>query len=220
MARMIQRIQFSIWLLMAMLAMILFVITASYLSFKSDVNFLLVKQDIVSDPIWRPTFYIHVISGMLVILVGPFQFLKSLRTKFLNWHKLGGKIYAYSILLLAAPTGLIMAFYAEGGLWSTVAFSIMSILWFVTTLMAVIKIKQRKIEEHKMWMMRSYALSFAAVTLRLLVPLFSLFILDNEDLITVSTAWLSWMLNLLVAEGMIIAIQLKHKRAAYAQNPN
>ena len=86
--------------------------------------------------------------------------------------------------------------------------------------MAVIKIKQRKIEEHKMWMMRSYALSFAAVTLRLLVPLFSLFILDNEDLITVSTAWLSWMLNLLVAEGMIIAIQLKHKRAAYAQNPN
>ncbi|MBK9592733.1 MAG: DUF2306 domain-containing protein [Crocinitomicaceae bacterium] len=220
MARMIQRIQFSIWLLMAMLAMILFVITASYLSFKSDVNFLLVKQDIVNDPIWRPTFYIHVISGMLVILVGPFQFLKSFRAKFLNWHKLGGKIYAYSILLLAAPTGLIMAFYAQGGLWSTVAFSIMSILWFVTTLMAVIKIKQRKIEEHKMWMMRSYALSFAAVTLRLLVPLFSLFILDNEDLITVSTAWLSWMLNLLVAEGMIFAIQQKHKRAAYAQNPN
>jgi hypothetical protein len=220
MARMIQRIQFSIWLLMAMLAMILFVITASYLSFKSDVNFLLVKQDIVNDSIWRPTFYIHVISGMLVILVGPFQFLKSFRNKYLNWHKLGGKIYAYSILLLAAPTGLIMAFYAEGGLWSTVAFSIMSILWFVTTLMAVIKIKQRKIEEHKMWMMRSYALSFAAVTLRLLVPLFSLFILDNEDLITVSTAWLSWMLNLLVAEGMILAIQQKHKRAAYAQNPN
>lgn len=220
MLRMIQRVQFSIWLLMAMLAMILFVITASYLSFKSDVNFLLVKQDIVNDSIWRPTFYIHVISGMLVILVGPFQFLKSFQNKFLNWHKLGGKIYAYSILLLAAPTGLIMAFYAEGGVWSTVAFSIMSILWFVTTLMAVIKIKQRKIEEHKMWMMRSYALSFAAVTLRLLVPLFSLFIFDNEDLITVSTAWLSWMLNLLVAEGMIFAIQQKHKRAAYAQNPN
>lgn len=205
---------------MAALAMILFVVTASYLSFKPDVNFLLVKQDIVNDSIWRPTFYIHVISGMLVILVGPFQFLKSFRSKYLNWHKLGGKIYAYSILLLAAPTGLIMAFYAEGGLWSTVAFSIMSILWFVTTLMAVIKIKQRKIEEHKMWMMRSYALSFAAVTLRLLVPLFSLFILDNEDLITVSTAWLSWMLNLLIAEGMIFAIQQKRKRAAYAQNPN
>ncbi len=220
MARMIQRIQFSIWLLMAILAMILFIITASYLSFRPNVNFLLVKQDIVNDSIWRPTFYIHVISGMMVILVGPFQFLKSFRNKYLSWHKLGGKIYAYSILLLAAPTGLIMAFYAEGGLWSTVAFSIMSILWFVTTLMAVIKIKQRKIEEHKMWMMRSYALSFAAVTLRLLVPLFSLFILDNEDLITVSTAWLSWMLNLLVAEGMIFAIQQKHKRAAYAQNPN
>jgi hypothetical protein len=217
---MVKQIQFSIWLLMAVLAMILFVVTAPYLSFRPDVNFLLVKQDIVNDPIWRPAFYVHVISGMLVILVGPFQFLKSFRNKFLNWHRLGGKIYAYSIILLAAPTGLIMAFYAEGGLWSTVAFSIMSILWFVTTLMAVIKIKQLKIEEHKMWMMRSYELSFAAVTLRLLVPLFSLFIFDNEDLITVSTAWLSWMLNLLVAEGMIFAIQQKQRRAACAQNPN
>lgn len=208
-----------VWSAMTALALFLFFITAEYLSFRSDVNFLLVKQDIVFDSIWRPVFYIHVVSGMVVILVGPFQFLKIFRNKFIHWHRLGGKIYVYSILMFAAPTGLIMAFYAEGGLWSTVAFSIMSILWFITTFMAVVKIKQRKIEEHERWMMRSYALTFAAVTLRLLVPIFSILIYDNENLITISTAWLSWMLNLLIAEGMIFAISQRRKRAL-AQNSN
>ncbi|MBI3133960.1 MAG: DUF2306 domain-containing protein [Bacteroidetes bacterium] len=202
-----QGITWTIWGLMTALALVLFLVTAEYLTFRPDVNFLLVKQDIVNDTLWRPAFYVHVISGMAVILIGPFQFLKWFRHKFIKWHRLGGKIYAYGILVLAAPSGLIMAFYAEGGIWSTVAFLVMSILWFVTTLMAVLKIRQRKTEEHRVWMMRSYALSFAAVTLRLLVPLLSLYIHNNDDLITVSTAWLSWLLNLLVAEGMIFAMQ-------------
>lgn len=204
-----EAIRYVIWGLMTALALLLFVITAEYLSFRSDVNFLLVKQDIVFDNLWRPTFYVHVIAGMAVILVGPFQFLKFFRNRFLKWHRMAGKIYAYGILVLAAPSGLIMAFYAEGGFWSTVAFAVMSLLWFVTTLMAVVSIRRRNVEAHRIWMMRSYALSFAAVTLRLLVPLLSLYIHNNEDLITVSTAWLSWLLNLLVAEGMIFALQRK-----------
>ena len=208
-----QTVKHILWFCMATLAAFLFAITIEYLSFRSDVNFLLEKQDIVFDPLWRPTFYFHVISGMLVILLGPFQFLKNWRNKHLSLHRFSGKIYVFGVLFIAAPTGLIMAFYAEGGIWSSVAFTIMSVLWFGTTLMALIRIKQHNIEGHKIWMMRSYALSFAAVTLRVLVPLFSVYIIDNKDLITVSTAWLSWMLNLLVAEGMILAMQNKAQKS-------
>jgi uncharacterized membrane protein len=202
-----------LWFGMAALAAFLFAITIEYLSFRPDVNFLLEKQDIVFDPLWRPTFYFHIVSGMLVLLIGPFQFVEKLRVKNLNLHRLLGKIYVYGILLIAAPTGLIMAFYAEGGLPSAIAFGAMSVVWFITTLMAVVRIKQKDIEGHRIWMMRSYAMSFAAVTLRLLVPLFSLFILNNKDLITMSTAWLSWLLNLLVAEGMIFALQRKAQKS-------
>ena len=198
------------WGLMTVLALLLFLITAEYLSFQTDLNFLQKKQDIIHS-IWLPVFYVHVISSMAVILVGPFQFLKGFRNRFMNWHRRGGKIYAYGILVLAAPSGLIMAFYAEAGLWSTLGFLAMGALWFITTLMAVVKIRQRKIEEHRIWMMRSYALSFAAITLRLLVPFFSLFTRD-ENLIIISTAWLSWLLNLLIAEGMIFAIQHKSNK--------
>ena len=204
------KLRLIFWALMTMLALLLFLITAEYLTFRTDLNFLQKKQDVIHT-IWLPVFYVHVISSMAVIAVGPFQFLKKFRSRYLNWHRLGGKIYAYGILLLAAPSGLIMAFYAEAGFWSVIGFLCMGILWFVTTLMAVIKIKQRKIEEHRIWMIRSYALSFAAITLRLLVPFFSLFIYD-ENLIIISTAWLSWLLNLLIAEGMIFAIQHKSNK--------
>ena len=202
--QMTQTLQSILWLIMTLLASFLFIITAEYLTFESDVNFLLVKQDIVFDPVWRPTFYLHVISGMIVILVGPFQFLKNLRNKNLKLHKALGKIYAYGILLVAAPTGLIMAFYAEGGLLSTMAFLVMSILWFVTTIMAIVKIKKKDIDAHKRWMHRSYALSFAAVTLRLLVPLMSIYTTWSEEFIIISTAWLSWMINLTLVEVLIL----------------
>lgn len=192
------------WLVMAFFAIVLFAITAEYLSLRTDINFLLEKQDLIGDVVWMPTFYLHVVSGMLVILIGPFQFIKKLRKMNIDLHRFLGKIYAYGILAVAAPTGLIMAFYAEGGFWSSVAFTIMSGLWILTTLLAILKIKNGDIVGHQKWMIRSYALSFAAVTLRLLVPLFSEFYMD-KNLIIISTAWLSWMLNLLVAEGIILA---------------
>jgi uncharacterized membrane protein len=188
---------------MTSFALLLFVITAEYLTFKPNINFLLVKEDLIFDAVWRPTFYLHVISGMLVILIGPFQFLPKLRAKNLQIHKKLGKIYAYGILGIAAPTGLIMAFYAEGGLYSTMAFLMMSGLWFYTTIMAIVTVKKKKIIEHKKWMYRSYALSFAAVTLRILVPLMSLYTNSSETYVIISTAWLSWIINLIVVEALI-----------------
>ena len=196
---------------MTFFAAFLFAITAEYLSFRPDINFLLVKQDVVFDTVWRPTFYLHVISGMLIILIGPFQFLKNFRNKNLGLHRLLGKIYAYGILMVAAPTGLIMAFYAEGGLPSTIAFVIMGLLWFITTLMAVMRIIKKDIIGHQKWMYRSYALSFAAVTLRLLVPLMSWYTPLTEEFIIVSTAWLSWMINLSAVE-LLIYMKFKPKK--------
>lgn len=201
------------WLVITFFAMVLFYVTSQYLSFRPDINFLLVKQDLIFDAVWRPTFYIHVISGMLVILIGPFQFLPNLRKRYLKVHKKLGKIYAYGILGFAAPTGLIMAFYAEGGMWSTLAFLVMSFLWFYTTIMAIITVKKKKIIEHKKWMYRSYALSFAAVTLRLLVPIMSLSNNLSEEFIIVSTAWLSWMFNLIIIETYIFfSLTNNHKK--------
>lgn len=207
-----QTLRYIPWVVMAFLASFLAFKTAKYLSFESDIFFLLRKQDVIFDPVWRPTFYAHVISGILVILIGPLQFLKTFRNKNMKLHRLFGKVYAYGILLVAAPTGFIMAFYAEGGYWSTVSFIIMSTLWFYTTFMAVRAVMRKDILGHQQWMYRSYALSFAAVTLRILVPLMSIpevskhlgSTTDERDYaIIVATAWLSWIINLIFVEILI-----------------
>lgn len=211
---MTQSIKYISWSIMTVFAAFLFAITAEYLSFRPDINFLQVKQDIVFDTVWRPTFYLHVISGMLIILLGPFQFLKKFRNKNLSLHRKLGKFYAYGILFIGAPTGLIMAFYAEGGIPSTISFIIMSFLWFFTTLMAIITIVKKDIIGHQKWMYRSYALSFAAVTLRLLVPLMSYYTEFGYDFIVVSTAWLSWIINLAVVELLILYTFKPNKKLA------
>lgn len=184
-------------------AFLLFGITFMYWNFRPDVNFLLTKPDLVHDPIWRTSFYIHIFGGMLAIALGPLQFIKALRRKNLSLHRLLGKIYVTAILFIAAPTGLYMAFYANGGIYSSIGFILMSILWFYTTYMAIHTIRKKQVEQHVNWMVRSYAMTFAAVTLRLWVPFLSIAIEMDHLKVIIITAWISWLFNLVAAEFIL-----------------
>lgn len=202
--KVISRIPFAV---MTGLAFFLFGITFMYWNFRPDVNFLLTKQDLVDHPIWRPAFYVHIFGGMLAIVLGPLNFIKYIRRKNLNLHRVLGKTYVASILFIAAPTGLYMAFYANGGFSASIGFILMSILWFYTTFMAVNTIRKKQIAEHVKWMVRSYAMTFAAVTLRLWVPFLSLAVEMDHLKVIIITAWISWIFNLMAAE-LILKLKL------------
>lgn len=199
------RIPFAV---MTGFALLLFFTTCMYWNFRPDVNFLQTKQDVVYDPLWRTAFYVHILGGMLAIATGPLQFIKVLRRRYMGFHRWLGKIYIVSILLLAAPTGLYMAFYANGGAPSSIGFILMSVLWFYTTWMAIHSIRKKQVQHHVAWMMRSYAMTFSAVTLRLWVPLLSLGFGMDELRIIILTAWCSWLFNLIAAE-VILKLKLK-----------
>ena len=185
-------------------ALLLLFITTQYWSFETHVMFLLVKQDLVFDSIWLPVFYVHVFTSSITMLVGPLQFFSKLRNRFPTFHKITGRAYAYSILLFAAPTGLYMAFYSEGGPFASLGFIFMAFGWWWSTYSGVWYAVKRKVTKHREWMIVSFAFSFAAVTLRLLVPLMSIvFDIVDENTITITTAWSSWILNLAVAFGII-----------------
>jgi len=190
------------------LSLLLFGMTFIYWNFRPDINFLLTKQDVVFNPVWRSAFYIHIFGGMLAIALGPFQFIKFLRRQYPLIHHVMGKIYVASILFIAAPSGFLMAFYANGGFAASIGFMLMSILWFYTTFMALNTVRKRKFEEHGKWMVRSYAMTFSAVTLRLWVPFLSLVVGMEELRIIIITAWISWLFNLLGAE-VILKMKLK-----------
>lgn len=201
---MLERIPFRVaWLGITLSSVFLFVLTATYFSFCSHCNFLLEKQEVVFNPFWRTAFYIHISGGMLALLLGPFQFVPAFRNRFLKIHRMLGKLYLGAILFLGAPAGLFMAFYAEGGWIGQLGFCIMAVLWLLSTWMALEAIRKRKIPEHRNWMTRSFALTFAAVTLRLYVPLASDFLHWNPDFVETSSAWVSWVPNLIVAEILL-----------------
>lgn len=191
------------WGAIVVLAVFLFGITAIYFSFRSDINFLLKKQDVVFNVAWRTAFYIHITGGMLCLITGPFQFVKRIRNGNRKLHRTIGKIYLASILFLAGPSGLFMAFYSEGGFIASIGFTLMALLWMLSTWKAYETIREGDYIAHRNWMTRSFALTLAAVTLRLYVPIMSYYLSVDHNFIDTSAAWVSWIPNLIVAELII-----------------
>jgi Predicted membrane protein (DUF2306) len=179
-------------------------ITLQYIPLNADIAFLQIKQTEVTEISYYLTFfYIHVYSAIFALIAGFTQFNKHILNKYTSIHSIIGKLYVYVVLFLAAPSGLVIGYHANGGLFSKIAFVILSILWFYFTLQGIIQIKNRNIILHKSFMLRSFALAFSAVTLRIwkviLVYLFQPSPMDVYQII----AWLGWTLNLLVIEVYI-----------------
>lgn len=158
---------------------------------------------LINSSLYIFTFYTHILLGGLALIVGFSQFFKSLRTKRLKLHRNLGKVYVVAVLL-SGIAGLIIAFFAQGGITAAMGFALLALFWLFTTIKAYTAIKQKDIERHQQWMIRSYALCFAAVTLRLYLPLF-LAVIQMEFIPAYKIiAWLCWVPNLLVAEFLII----------------
>lgn len=178
-------------------------ITLEYIPFNPNVSFLMIKQTEVQDrPEYLYFFYTHVYTSIFVLFSG---FLAILRKDFgfRNFHKNMGKIYIFLILALAAPSGIYIGFFANGGYFSKISFVILGSLWWLTTYKAYQSAKQKRFKEHKQWMWRSFALTLSALTLRIwkviIVYLFHPNPMDVYQII----AWLGWIPNILLIEYLI-----------------
>lgn len=178
-------------------------ITLPYFTFEYDISFLLTKQRILHKPLWRWAFYSHISSSLLVLFLGIFQFIPVLLQRMPRLHRQMGKLYVVLVLAVSAPSGFIMALEANGGIWAKISFGIISVLWFVFTLLAYLRIKNKNIQAHTDFMIRSYALTLSAITLRIyVVTLPHLFILHSKEMY-ILISWLSWVPNLLLAEYLV-----------------
>lgn len=178
-------------------------ITLEYIPFNPNVSFLMIKQTEVQDrPEYLSFFYTHVYTSIFVLFSG---FLAILRKDFgiKNFHRNIGKVYIFLILILAAPSGIYMGFFANGGFLSKISFIILGTLWWVTTYKAYQSARQKRFKEHKQWMWRSFVLTLSALTLRIwkviIVYLFHPSPMDVYQII----AWLGWIPNILLIEYLI-----------------
>jgi uncharacterized membrane protein len=173
------------------------------------VAFLQIKQDYIGISEWRIAFFIHVFSSILTLFAGFTQFNKRVLEKHKKWHRALGYIYVIDVLVITGPASLLMAFYANGGWLSRTGFIILAVLWLLFTSMALYKAIQKDFHAHRRFMIRSYALTLSAITLRIWKVILAytthLSLQDRYRVI----AWLGFGLNLMVAEWIIYR---NHKR--------
>ncbi|MEM8681961.1 MAG: DUF2306 domain-containing protein [Pseudomonadota bacterium] len=146
--------------------------------------------------------YAHLIGGAVALAIGPFQLSSRIRSRNPSLHRLLGRIYVIAIMI-GGVAGLSLAVSASGGLPAKFGFGMMAVVWLSSTAMAFVSIRRRRIAEHQAWMIRSYAVTLAAVTLRFYLPIS---IASGYEFAAIypAIAWLCWVPNLIVAEWFVL----------------
>lgn len=160
-------------------------------------------QNMSLDALWYGGIVIHVIGSVLSLMIGPFALSSKFRTKHLERHRILGRIYLLGIMM-GGGSGIYLAFYATGGIVSTLGFLSLALLWLFSAYQALQNIIGKRVESHRRWMIRNYALTLAAVTLRLWLLIFVLaFGEERFEWSYTIISWLSWVPNLLIVELLI-----------------
>ena len=200
----IRYLRWGYWLGILFCCHLMVLITLQYVPLDFEVAFLATKQTEIQWLHYKIAFFTHVYTSIFVLLAGLFQFSTTIRRKYPKLHRVMGYVYGFSLLVLAAPSGLVMGFYGNGGILSKIAFCFLAIFWWFFTAKALWYAKQKNWVQHQNYMYRSYALTLSAITLRLLKPiLVSTTTLEPMQIYT-TIAWAGWVLNWIIAEIIIL----------------
>lgn len=146
---------------------------------------------------WNIGFYGHILLGGLALFIGWVQFHKKIRNANLEKHRIIGKIYVLAAVI-SGSCGIFIGFWATGGIITSIGFISLGTLWLYTTLKAYFAIRKGDLQLHQGFMIYSYALCFAAVTLRIWLPLLTMAFGDFIIAYRL-VAWLCWVPNVIFA---------------------
>ncbi|WP_309644204.1 DUF2306 domain-containing protein [Phenylobacterium sp.] len=141
---------------------------------------------------------LHAGFAATALILGPFQFIPALRRGRPRLHRRIGTAYVVCCLA-AGAAGLVLSFGALTGPVSTAGFGLLAVAWLLTTGQAWRLAKARRFVEHERWMIRSFALTLAAVTLRAYLPFAFLSPFGYDDTYR-AISFLAWVPNLIAAE--------------------
>ena len=144
----------------------------------------------------------HLGAGGVAIVTGGLQFSLRLRFETPRVHRVLGRIYLVAVGI-SGVAGLLLAPTATGGMASHFGFGMLALLWVSTAALALVRVRAGDYAAHRAWMIRSYALCLAAVTLRLYLPISAIFGVPFESAYP-AIAWLCWVPNLILAEWVLV----------------
>lgn len=145
--------------------------------------------------------YAHFMGGAIALAAGAFQLNAWLRGRFIAAHRWLGRLYVVAILAGGAA-GFRLALSSTAGPIAQAGFALLAVCWLVCTVNAYRHIRQGHLAAHRDWMIRSYAVTWSAVTLRIYIPV-SLLAQVPMEMAYPAISWLCWVPNLFVAEALI-----------------
>lgn len=190
------------WFLFALLASLVGLYPLIYFVIDRRFGLLGTKSNaLLADLYWNTAFYTHIIFGGIALLIGWIQFSAVFRSKYPALHKRIGKMYIICVLL-SSVSGLYIALFATGGWVTMIGFILLDVIWFYSSITAFLAIKKLDIEKHQNLMTYSYSATFAAVTLRIWLPVATLL---SGSFFTgyPIAAWLAFIPNMIVAFFMV-----------------
>lgn len=190
------RLAFSGWLLLTFLA-----ITIGLFSLRYALPTIPFPAGLPNLRIRHGWLVAHAIFASIALLAGPWQFLPSLRRRWLVAHRWTGRVYCGAVAL-GWIASLPVAAHANTGAVASAGFLTLGVFWIATTIAGYLTVRSGKITAHRDWMVRSYALTAAAITLRIYMPIFALAGIPNSTSYPI-IAWLCWITTLIFAEWLI-----------------
>lgn len=170
----------------------------SYLPPDFDSGFL-IGRDLYFWDGYHLAFYTHVVSGPCSLLLGMVLLSERFRRRFTGWHRNLGRVQVANVLLLVAPSGAWMSFYAETGSVAGVGFGTLGLVTGLCVLFGWRAAVKRRFAVHRVWMLRCYVLLCSAVVLRLTAGVATIADIDGDWTYQMA-AWTSWLVPLAMLE--------------------
>lgn len=156
-------------------------------------------------------FYAHLLAGPPSLMLGTILISQRLRRRSFAWHRRLGRVHVALVLLMVAPSGLGMAYYAATGAVAGVGLGLLAVATATCAWCGWRAAVARRLEAHRRWMWRTFLLLCSAVVLRILGGLATVLPWDAAWLYAASI-WTSWLVPLLVFEISSSSSSLVKKR--------
>jgi uncharacterized membrane protein len=155
--------------------------SASYVELGDEHPFFLEKLPLAYPTLWQTALYVHVPSALFSLPACLVLLVQRIRTRFPKFHRWLGRITGALVLFAVVPSGMYLAFFAQGGLITTLGFWLTGLVAFVAMLKSIERARAGDIKAH-----RRFSTHVAA---QLSVAVFSRFLLVGAEQAELYSTW-------------------------------
>lgn len=162
-----------------------------------------------------PLTMLHILPGLVFVVLGPLQFVETLRTRQPAVHRRIGYVVLISGLVTGVTALVMTTQTAIGGATERAATALFGVLFLVALTRAFACIRRRHLALHREWMIRAFSLGLAVATIRPIVGAF--FATQRATGLTPAeffgiAFWLGFTMHLIAAEAWINHTRVRQRR--------